>query len=68
VWGRWNAGNRLEHIDLGDPALSFMRDGQPPYDARFNFQAHIAAEWDQQVHEDILSRVLTLLPARLALK
>lgn len=62
VWGRWNPGDRLEHIDLGDPALGFMRDGQPPYAAKFNTQAHIAAEWDQRIHEDILGRVLQLLP------
>jgi pimeloyl-ACP methyl ester carboxylesterase len=62
VWGRWNAGTRLEHIDLGNPALGFMRDGQPPYAAAFNFQAHVAAEWDQRIHEDILGRILELLP------
>lgn len=62
VWGRWEAGDRLECIDLGDPILGFMRDGQPDYGAKFNAAAHIAAEWDQRIHEDILRRVLELLP------
>ncbi len=64
VWGRWDAGNRLEYIDLGDPTLGFMRDGQPDYGAKFSTAAHIAAEWDQRIHEDILRRVLELLPRR----
>ena len=64
VWGRWNAGHRLEHIDLGDPELGFMRDGQPPYAAKFNPQAHIAAEWDPRIHAEIRDRVLELLPER----
>jgi pimeloyl-ACP methyl ester carboxylesterase len=63
VWGLWDAGRRLEHIDLGDPALGYMRNGQPPYSAKFNPQAHIAAEWDQRIHEDIRRRLLELLPA-----
>jgi pimeloyl-ACP methyl ester carboxylesterase len=62
VWGRWNAGHRLDHIDLGDPELGFMRDGQPPYAAKFNPQAHIAAEWDPQIHAAIRDRVMGLLP------
>jgi pimeloyl-ACP methyl ester carboxylesterase len=64
VWGRWNAGDRLEHIDLGEPELGFMRDGQPPYAAKFNPQAHIAAEWDPRIHAEIRDRVLKLLPER----
>jgi pimeloyl-ACP methyl ester carboxylesterase len=62
VWGQWDAGGRLEYIDLGDPTLGFMHDGQPAYGAKFNTAAHIAAEWDQQIHQDILRRVLELLP------
>jgi hypothetical protein len=62
VWGNWDAGIRLENIDLGDPACGFIRNGQPPYNARFNTQAHITAEWDQRIHEDIRRRVIELLP------
>lgn len=62
VWGAWDAGSRLENIDLGDPALGFMRDGQPPYNAKFNPQAHIAAEWDPRIHEAMLGHVLELVP------
>ncbi|MBS0266454.1 MAG: alpha/beta fold hydrolase [Planctomycetes bacterium] len=62
VWGPWDAGPRLENIDLGDPARGFIKNGQPPYDAKFNTQAHIAAEWDPRIHEDIQQRVQALLP------
>lgn len=62
VWGKWDAGTRLKNIDLGDPKNSFIIDGQPPYDARLDAKAHIAAEWDEAIHKDIASRLLTLVP------
>jgi pimeloyl-ACP methyl ester carboxylesterase len=61
VWGKWNAGARLKNIDLGDPAERFMKHGGPAYNAAFNFQAHVAAEWDENIHNDIESRLLDLL-------
>jgi hypothetical protein len=61
VWGKWEAGRRLENIDLGDPEQRFMTGGQPPYDAPIDFRAHVAAEWDETIHADIKRRLLDLL-------
>lgn len=60
VWGPWDAGPRLKNIDLGNPARGFMQNGTPPYDAAFNLQAHVRAEWDEQIHRDMLRRILAL--------
>jgi len=62
VWREWPDEPRLENVDLGHPANGFMRDGRPAYDARLNFAAHVAAEWDPRIHEDIRRRLLRLLP------
>jgi len=62
VWGKWEAGRRLENIDLGDSKQRFMTDGRPPYDAPMDFRAHVAAEWDEMIHADIKRRLLDLLP------
>lgn len=61
VWGKWDAGARLANIDLGDPAEKFTTNGNPPYDAKFNLQAHVAAEWDERIHTDIQRRLFELL-------
>ena len=66
VWGKWNAGRRLENIDLADPANRFMVDGQPPYNAPFDIHGHVAAEWDEEIHADIKRRLLALLPPQRA--
>jgi len=63
VWGKWDAGLRLKNIDLGDPAEGFMVRGGPAYNAAFNLQAHVAAEWDENIHKDIQARLLDLLEA-----
>lgn len=57
VWGKWLEDERITHIDLGDVNQPFYRRGVG-YEARFNFQAHVAAEWDEQIHADICQRVL----------
>ncbi|MGQ0633160.1 MAG: hypothetical protein ACT4QC_01005 [Planctomycetaceae bacterium] len=62
IWGRLPDSPRLTNIDLGDPANGFMRDGQPAYDARFDFRAHVAAEWDETIHADIKRRLLDIRP------
>jgi pimeloyl-ACP methyl ester carboxylesterase len=62
VWGKWGAAKRLENIDLGDPANGFINDGEPAYDARLDMRAHVAAEWDENIHRDIKRRLLKLLP------
>lgn len=60
VWGRLDAGQRLQNVDLGDPALGYMRGGLPEYNATLNVRAHIAAEWDEKVHSEIIDRILKL--------
>jgi pimeloyl-ACP methyl ester carboxylesterase len=62
VWGKLPDDSRLESIDLGDPAAGYMREGKPPYNAPFDFQSHVAAEWDERIHQDIERRLLELLP------
>ena len=62
VWGRWDAGRRLENINLADAAWRSGNDGNPDYSAPFDVRAHTAAEWDEQIHADICRRLLELLP------
>lgn len=57
TWGTWQAGPRLRNIDLGNLQNGFLRDGGPQYDAAFNFAAHVAAEWDEEIHKDIIAAV-----------
>jgi len=61
VWGTWSAGPRITNIDLGDPAAGYMTRGIPAYNSAFNVQAHVAAEWDENIHNDIKARLLELL-------
>ncbi len=63
VWGNWDAGPRLTNVDLGDPAAGYMTRGTPAYNSTFNLQAHIAAEWDENIHKDILARLREVLAA-----
>jgi pimeloyl-ACP methyl ester carboxylesterase len=62
VWGKWDAGRRLENVDLGDPKEGFLIEGGPAYNAPFETRAHVAAEWDEAIHADIRRRLLELLP------
>jgi pimeloyl-ACP methyl ester carboxylesterase len=62
VWGKWDAGKRLENIDLADPANRFIANGEPPYNAPFDIRGHVAAEWDEEIHADIQRRLVALLP------
>jgi pimeloyl-ACP methyl ester carboxylesterase len=62
VWGKWDAGARLENIDLADPANRFIVNGEPPYNAPFDVRGHVAAEWDEEIHSDIKRRLVKLLP------
>jgi hypothetical protein len=61
VWKALPRERRVESIDLGDPAAGFMRNGRPAYGAAFDFQAHIAAEWDERIHDAIRERLLALV-------
>ena len=62
VWGNWEAGPRLENIDLASPAWRSRLGQSPDQSAGFDVRAHIAAEWDERIHADICSRLLALLP------
>lgn len=57
VWTKLPRDRRLETIDLGDPDAGYMRDGRPAYNAPFDFEAHIAAEWDERIHAEIERRL-----------
>ena len=61
VWGKWHAGTRLKNIDLGDPAEGYLAQGGPAYNSAFNLPAHVAAEWDENIHNDIKIRLYDLL-------
>ena len=54
---------RLVNIDLGDAKHGFLVTGGPKYDAAFDTQAHIAAEWDSRIHREITQQVLTVVKA-----
>lgn len=60
-WDRWET-DRVRDIDLGDPELGYMKKGNPAYSATFSFRAHVAAEWDPQIHTEIKTELLGLLP------
>ncbi|MEZ5939993.1 MAG: hypothetical protein R3C18_01290 [Planctomycetaceae bacterium] len=59
AWGKWIAEPRITFVDLGDPEAGFLRDPYR-YDSKFDFQAHVAAEWDMKIHRDIQQRILDL--------
>ena len=60
VWKAWPSEPRLENIDLGDPANGYLKKPGPAYDAAFDWQAHIAVEWDGVLHRDVRDRLLKL--------
>ena len=62
VWGSLPPAPRQENIDLGDPAQGFLRQPGPAYDATLNFKAHVSAEWDEEIHALIRSRLLAVVP------
>jgi pimeloyl-ACP methyl ester carboxylesterase len=62
VWGRWDAGPRLENIDLAAPAWRSRTGQGPDTGTAFDVRAHVAAEWDEAIHADIRRRLLELLP------
>lgn len=62
VWKKLPAQPRLEDVDLGDPAQGYLRGARRGYAARFNFRAHVAAEWDEQIHAEIRRRLLDIVP------
>lgn len=49
---------RLVNVDLGDAKHGFLVQHGPKYDAAFDTQAHIAAEWDPRIHREITQQVL----------
>ena len=59
-WRKWVDEPRAEFVDLGDPASGFLKKPGPAYDSLFDVKAHIAAEWDAEIHKDIRTRLLKL--------
>lgn len=60
VWGKLNLPVDHLDIDLGDPKNGFMTADGARYDATFDFNSHVAAEWDPKIHADIRKRLLAL--------
>jgi hypothetical protein len=60
-WRDWPDETRLINIDLGDPKHGFLVEGGPKYDATFDVKAHIHAEWDQRIHQELVTQLLKLL-------
>lgn len=55
-WGEWKDEPRVKNIFLGEPKNGFVVAGQPDYAATFDTSAHNAAEWDANIHADIVKR------------
>lgn len=58
-WREWPNETRLVNVDLGEEKHGFLVPGGPRYDAAFDTQAHIAAEWDPLIHQEIIRQVVT---------
>jgi hypothetical protein len=65
VWRNWPGERRLENIDLGDAKQGYMKNGVPAYHAAFSFPAHVAAEWDPRIHQNIKQRLLQTISGEL---
>lgn len=59
-WRNWPDEPRVENIDLGDARHGFLFEGGPEYGSSIDFQAHVAAEWDERIHSDIRRRIRQL--------
>lgn len=62
-WRELSGVDRLINVDLGDAAHGFLMPGGPKYNAAFDVHAHIAAEWDPRIHDEIARHVVQLLNA-----
>ena len=60
-WRNLPETDRLVNIDLGDQKHGFQIPGGPKYNAALDVHAHIAAEWDSRIHEEITQHVVELL-------
>ena len=60
-WGAWKNETRVKNVDLGDPVNGFSINGQPNYGSAFDTHAHTAAEWDENIHKDVVRRVLEIV-------
>lgn len=60
-WRELQSEERLVNVDLGNAEHGFLVKGGPKYDATFDTQAHIAAEWDPRIHREITQQVLLVL-------
>ena len=59
-WREWPHEVRLVNIDLGDEKSGFLIPGGPKYNAALDPQAHIAAEWDPRIHQEITKYLVEL--------
>lgn len=59
-WRQWPKEPRMENIDLGNPEAGYLKKGGPAYDAAFDFNAHVAAEWDEAIHATIKNKIMDL--------
>ncbi len=60
-WRDLPIDDRLINIDLGDETHGFQLPDGPKYHAAFDVNAHIAAEWDPRIHNEISKHVIELL-------
>lgn len=60
-WRRWPNDHRIENVDLGDAREGFLTSNGPAYNSTFDFNAHVAAEWDERIHSAIRKRILDLI-------
>lgn len=59
-WGKLPKDERIENIDLGDARHGFQTPNGPAYNSTFDFNAHVAAEWDERIHAAIRTRIADL--------
>ncbi len=59
-WGKLPKDERIENIDLGDARHGFQTPDGPAYNSTFDFNAHVAAEWDERIHAAIRTRITNL--------
>lgn len=60
-WRELPGIDRLTNVDLGDAAHGFQIPDGPKYNAAFDIHAHVAAEWDPRIHEEITRHVIQVL-------
>jgi|AOAMet1_18_M0_10_1038524.scaffolds.fasta_scaffold04944_1 hypothetical protein len=62
-WGALKNAQNVENISLGDSESGFMENDFPKYGSAFDISAHNYAEWDQNIHREIIHRILKVVKA-----